>query len=77
MRLESAGYSVGGNDWNYRADIQTAESKVAASQAASLVASAVGGTSESGSSASSATLKHAVKPVCTGTVDSCDTHFGN
>lgn len=77
VRVEQAGYTPGANDINYPADIQAAETKIAAQDAQQLTNEAVGGVAQNGSTASGAASHTAMHSNCVGPVSFCNVFFGS
>ncbi|MEX3943959.1 DUF4148 domain-containing protein [Paraburkholderia sp. BR10937] len=79
VRVEQAGYSPGrGDDIDYPADIQAAESKVAAAQYAQDSAQRdMGGVSMAGSSAAGSRTHTPAPSTCVGPASYCMTYFGS
>lgn len=77
VRVERAGYNPSrGADVNYPDDIQAAESKIAAQDDQQLVANAVGGVAQNGSSASGGASHTAQHSSCVGPASFCKPFFG-
>ncbi|SMG48697.1 DUF4148 domain-containing protein [Paraburkholderia susongensis] len=80
IRVEQAGYNPSAaDDVNYPADIQAAETRIAAQDNKHMANDAVGGTTMSGTSAAGSHL-HLPKPApssCVGPASYCDIFFGS
>ncbi|WP_144108185.1 DUF4148 domain-containing protein [Paraburkholderia sp. BCC1886] len=77
VRVEQAGYVPSANDINYPADIQAAESKIAAQSDSRMTNDAVGGVTQTGTSASGAPRHMAMSSSCVGPVSFCNVFFGS
>jgi len=79
VRVEQAGYSPArGDDFNYPADAQAAEAKVAAAQYTQNSAQRdVGGASLEGESSAGSHTRTAAQPDCVGPASFCTLYFGS
>jgi hypothetical protein len=77
LRVETAGYSpAAGDEANYPSDIQAAEAKVAAQDAAGAARTDLGG-APSSTSASGSPQNTAAHDECVGPVSYCNIYFGS
>jgi Domain of unknown function (DUF4148) len=77
VRVQQAGYnpSIAGKDPYYPANIQAAETKIAA-QSGQLTNQDVGGAAQNGR-ASTGVPQHGSQSTCDGPISFCDIYFGN
>lgn len=79
VRVEQAGYNPSlGDDVNYPADIQAAEAKIAAENAAAAQTNdSFGGVAQNGTSSMGTPQRAPMNPGCTGPVSYCNIYFGS